>query len=336
MQISGGWIAGLMGAVGVACSPTPASPPVPAATAVEEQPEAFGRQRAAAHWAALEQRGGREPGSESAARAREYLAGVLREMGVEVTEQRGRVEVGGPRGVIETVNLLGFVPGASPDIVLLVAPYDAAPGAAGSADGSGAALLLELGRALAVRGFPYSLWLAFVEGDALARGTDEPARAAGAALGSAALASTFEAQGDLAKVRLAVYFDRLAAPDLRVARDLLSNRAYREEFWAAARRLGRVETFPPDAPFETVDAGQRALIGRGLRRSVALVAATPDAGAEAAPAGAEPAAPERSADASLGIAGEVSLAALDALGARLAKIDRFVASPLGAATDDAR
>jgi len=330
MRSGGGWIVGCAAALVVACGP-PHAPPEPPAAAAGEQPEVFGPQRAAAHWAALEQLGAREPGSESARRAREYVAGALREIGVEVTEQRSRSELAGPGSAIETVNLLGVAPGASRDVVLLVAPLDAAPAAGGAADGSGAALLLELGRALAVRGFPYTLWLAFVEGDALARGADEASRAGAGVLGSAALATSLEAQGSLARVRLAVYFDRLAVPDLRVARDLMSSRSYREEFWAAARRLGRADTFPPEAPFETVEAGQRALIRRGLRSCVAVVAAAPEDDAAAAAA-----APARSADESLAIAGEVSLDALSALGARLAKIDRFVASPLGAASEEAR
>ena len=321
------WIAVLWaGALCAACSPTPAPAPEPAAS-VEERPEAFGAARAAAHWAALEQRGAREPASESAARTREYLAGELRGMGIEVTEQRGRAELASPGAAVETVNLIGVIPGASHDIVLLFAPYDTAPGAARSGDGSGAALLLELGRALAVRGFPYTLWLAFVEGDALARAGDEGGSEAGVGLGSAALAESLEAQGGLPRVRLAVYFDRLAVADLHVARDLLSSRAYREEFWSAARRLGRAETFAPDAPFEAVAGGQRAFLDRGMRRAVALVAATPDAAGSGAVAP-----PARSADEGLAVAGEVSLDALSALGARLAKIDRFVASPLGAPT----
>jgi hypothetical protein len=190
----------------------------------------------------------------------------------------------------------------------------------GANDGaSGAALVLELGRALRERRPRYTVWLAFVEGDALARGGES------GAIGTGALVAGFGDQGGMERVRLAVYFNRVADPDLRIARDLLSNRSLREEFWAAARRLGRTGAFPPDAAFESVAAGHRAFPAAGMRRAIAIVGARfePSDAADAPVDDLAHSSPE-----SLAVAGAVSLDALVAIANRLAKIDRFVESPI--------
>jgi hypothetical protein len=327
MRSGRGRTAALLALLGVGCSaPPPALPsealPPPA------RPEAFSAERAWRHLEALAEMGPRTPGSAGASRAREYLRNELAALGLEVTEQGARIDRAPDDPPLETLNLLAVVPGASGDIVLLVAPYDSSAALRGAEaiDGaSGAALLLELGRALQARRPQYSTWLAFVEGDGLPR-----VGASGAPellhVGSTALAAGFRDPAGMERVRLAVYFDRLADPDLRIARDLLSSRALREEFWAAARRLGRTAAFPPDAPFESVDAGHRAFAAAGMRRVVALVDTSPGA-SEPASGAAEDGLAHAPRE-SLATAGEVSLDALVAIANRLAKIDRFVESPI--------
>ncbi len=303
----------------LACVPPPQPPPEPAAPP-EPRPEDFSGARAFGHLEALASIGPHPAGSDGARRARDYLAGALRELGLEVAEQRARIERGSPDAVFETVNLFATIPGDSPDAILLVAPYDSPPE---TSDGSsGAALVLELGRALQARRPPYTTWLAFVEGDALVRGgTDAPASEL---VGTRVLVEGLGGDERLQRVRVAVYFDRVADPDLRVARDLLSNRTWREEFWAAARRLGQTRAFPPDAAFESVDGGQRAFLGVGMRRAVAIVGVR----------GAEPGERTNRSSESLGVVGAVSLDALVAISERLAKIDRFVESPVAASEED--
>jgi hypothetical protein len=297
--------------------------------APEPLPEDFSQERAWAHLETLAGIGPRVSGTTGVARAQEYVRNELRRLGLEVGEQRTRIELRSPQAVLELVNLVGVVPGDSPDTILLVAPYDSVPGERGVGANdcaSGAALVLELGRALAAKGLPYTVWLALVEGDALVRDERSGARVL---VGTGALARALEAEGRMPRVRLAAYFNRVADPDLHIARDLLSNRAWREEFWAAARRLGHVEAFPPDAPFESVDEGHRAFLDLGMRWAVAIVDTR--SGAESPPA--DPASGEqddleRCSPESLAIVGAVSLDALRAVAARLAKIDRFVESPL--------
>jgi hypothetical protein len=321
-----------------ACRPAP-PPLVPVAAPVAPlpPPEDFSAERAWQHLLALERLGPRVPGSEAVGRAREYLGDELRSLGLEVSEQRARIDPGSPEPVRETVNLLASLPGSSPDLIVLVAPYDSPPAAAGSADSddaSGAALLLELCRALQVRGPAYTILLAFVEGDALAAGggAGDPSLVG---LGTRVLVASLDDAGDLERVRLAVVFDRVAEPSLRVARDLLSSRTLREEFWAAARRQGHTASFPPAAPFEAVEGGQRAFSSSGMRRSVAIAAS--QVSGEAPPPLADPPgldAPSASL-ASLAAVGAVSLDAIVAISQRLAKIDRFARSPVSAETGSA-
>src|SRR5262245_13457424 len=308
------------------CGPPP-PPPAPTAAPVAPRPGDFSGDHAAAHLEALRKIGARPAGSEGARRAREYPTGALGGLGLEVQEQRAP---GSPGGVLETVNVFAAIPGESPDAILLVAPYDSPPEAgAEGGDGSGAALVLELGRALKARRLPYTVWLAFVEGDALL-----PASKSSAAhrdvVGTHAFVAGLGGEGRAERVRVAVYFDRVAEPDLRVARDLLSNRTWREAFWSAAHRLRDDAIFPPDAPFESVEGGQRAFLASGMRQAVAIV------GSRSEPTPAVPASdsragdPARAPNESLAVVGAVSVDALVAISERLAKIDRFVASPVSA------
>jgi hypothetical protein len=323
---------------GLACAPAPPPPEEPA-EAPAPSPQDFNGERAAGYLDALISIGPRPPGSEGARRAHEQLVGALKELGLEVVEQRARLDRGSPGSVLETVNLFAEIPGDSPDAILLVAPYDSVPETSDGA--SGAALVLELGRALQARRPRYTVWLAFVEGDALARGATDASDAE--LLGTRALLATAASGDRLTRVRVAVYFDRVAEPELRVARDLLSNRTWREEFWAAARRLGHTATFPPDAPFESVDRGQRAFLAVGMRRAVTIAAASraaesPRSEAEPGEGGpprgtAEPAERRDGSTESLAVVGAVSLDALVAISERLAKIDRFVESPVAASKD---
>lgn len=325
--------AGAALALGLLACPAASPPPEPVAAAARERaPEEFSEERAWRHVEAFEGLGPRVAGSEGARRARAYLADALREIGLEVTEQRAPIPPGAPKPAPETVNLIAEVAGGSQDLIVLVAAYDSPPGSSPGDGASGAALVLELGRALRARGPEYSVLLAFVEGDPLARGVGS-GELAPESVGTGALVAALAAGDRLARVRLAVGFDRVAAPDLRIARDLLSSRTLREEFWAAARRLGYDAVFPPTAPFEAVEGGQRAFVAAGMRRLVAIVGTRPAPGdASAVPADASaPADDARAvAGAKLGAVGAVSLDAIAAISRRLAKIDRFARSPLAA------
>jgi hypothetical protein len=135
----------------------------------------------------------------------------------------------------------------------------------------------------------------------------------------------------LDQIRLALLIGSACDPELRIARDLLSRRIYREEFWRAASRLGHAEAFSA-TDYESTDAGHAALSDTGLRRVVALVDTS--FGGDEPPgvyAGTADDDLEHCSIDSLEIVGSVSLEGLATISKRLAKIDRFAESPVAEA-----
>jgi len=297
-----------------------AESPVPgAATAAGAESRAF------RDLEALAQLGPRVAGTEGAARARELLRERLEALGAEVRELRLPLERRDAEPV-ELVHLIGRLPGASDDVVLLGAHYDSFPAegyVGANTAASGPAAVLELGRRVAERERPYTVLLVLVDGDALPRrpGSDGPAH-----LGSEQLAGALAEEGVLGRVRVAFFFDGVADRDLRIARDLRSHRSYREVVWETARELGADDVFPPEAGFEAPEGTHRAFLDQRLRRVVALV----DDQLGGDPAGAEAPVPGDVAEAcspvGLEVVTEVAAAALRRIERRLVKIDGFVAS----------
>jgi hypothetical protein len=313
-----GW--GLAALCAVACgSAPPVNPPLAVRTA-EEAPvpappplDVFSAERA---WSDLLALTGSEPPDVAA------LATALDGLGLEVRE----VDTPGPDLEPEPPPLrhvIATLAGASPDLFVLVAPYDgagrhAAPPLGGDRGSSGAALLVELARVLSTRPFPYTLRFVFLAGERDASGTESWQ-------GSRAVAEQMDESGELARTRVLVAFDAVCGANLRIARDLASQRVYREEFFKAAKRVGRQDVFPPGAAFVQVEASHLAFLDRGLRASVAIVGA-----GSADPTAPEPevAAPPNCVPEGLEAVGLVALEALDTIGRRLEKIDRFARSPL--------
>ena len=121
-----------------------------------------------------------------------------------------------------------------------------------------------------------------------------------------------------------IYINRVGDADLRIARDLMSHRIYREEFWKAAAALDRTYAFPRDAAFENAGVAHRYLAQIGFRQIVSIVDTS--FGGDQPPglyAGTAQDTIERCSPESLETVGVVTLGALDAISARLGKIDRF-------------
>ena len=268
---------------------------------------------------------------------------MLEGIGAEVTEYAFEVELADPvvglkTPSVEVVDVVGVLPGESDDIFLLAAPYDTAEfdsfsftGANGGA--SGPALLLEVARALSLRHRPYTVWVAFLDGDALPFPDPDRIRF----LGSEALSRHWAAGGVLDRVRLAVFFDRVADADLGIARDLWSHSMYRDLFWEAAHRLGHDAEFGLERGFESPETGHRAFLDQRLRRVVALVDNRYGVGE---PPGSywrsEDDTLEHCSPESLTTVGRVALEAIEMIGRRLEKIDRFARSPIQQAAEELR
>ncbi len=124
-----------------------------------------------------------------------------------------------------------------------------------------------------------------------------------------------------------LYLDQVGDADLRIARDLMSHRIYREEFWKAAAAVDRRQEFPRDAGYENAGITHRHFTQIGLRQVVSLVDTS--FGGDQPPglyAGTEQDTVDRCAPESLETVGVVVLEALDAISGRLARIDRFAGS----------
>jgi hypothetical protein len=295
-----------------------------------------GRFSAARAWQDLEALaaiGPRPVGSEGAAKARAYIRAQLEGLGLTVTREPRVVTFGSgePKQQVELVNLEATIPGASDELVLLIAPYDSAYREnytyAGVNDGaSGAAVLLELARALADRPLPYTTRFYFVDGQA-PLGRDGESSTESSLLGSTVVAHQLEDRGLLRSVRLLVHVNRVSDADLRVARDRFSHRIYRDAFWRAAGKHGHRDIFPVTAGFEAPWSGHRSFVSLAMRRTVNIEGTRrADDGTEIVRF-TEDDTIDHSSIESLGAVGDAVLAGLRAISASLVKIDRFSKAP---------
>ena len=294
--------------------------------------------RAWSHLKALERLGPRVSGAEGGARARDYLRAKIDEIGLEIRERRALVEVPGRESPIELVHLTAVVPGRYADIVFLAAPYDTGRfdsiDFVGANEGaSGAALLLELARVLAAGPRPtYTTWLTWIDGDALGHGDfaapmDLP--------GSRSLVRILALDGDLARIRLAVFFGAVADTDLVITRDIRSHRVFREIFWQSASDLGFADAFPSESTFGASATAQPAFADEELRAGVAI--ADDRYGPGEAPGSywhSESDTSRHCSPRSLDIVGRVTLDALSRIEGRLERLDAFARSPLDEASSE--
>jgi hypothetical protein len=316
-----------------------ASADLDAASAREfsERIASFSVDRAWRDLRALTEVGARPAGSRGNDRARDYLRAELEGIGVEV--ESWEVDYANPgeessgAGAPETrvTNLSAVIPGTrSQDRFLLVAPFDSRSyddfEFIGANDGaSGAAVLLEIARTLAAAPLLYTTEIVFLDGESPFP-SPERQGAFYREVGSLGLASRIREAG-VSGVRVMIYLNRVGDADLRIARDLMSHRIYREEFWKAAAALDRTHAFPRDAAFENAGMSHRYFTQIGLRQIVSIVDTS--FGGDQPPglyAGTEQDTIERCSPESLETVGVVVLEALDAISKRLNKIDRFAGS----------
>jgi len=281
--------------------------------------------------------GARPVGSRGNDRARDYLRAELEDIGVEVeswevdyaSTEEGSSGAGAPE--IRVTNLSAIIPGTrSQDRFLLVAPFDSRSyddfEFIGANDGaSGAAVVLEIARSIAADPLLYAAEIVFLDGESSFPSPDGQG-ASYQEIGSFGLASRIQEAG-ISEVRMMVYLNRVGDADLRIARDLMSHRIYREEFWKAAAALNRTHAFPRDAAFENAGVAHRYFVQIGLRQIVSIVDTS--FGGDQPPglyAGSEQDTIERCSPESLETVGVVVLEALDAISERLGKIDRFAGS----------
>ena len=203
--------------------------------------------------------------------------------------------------------LIGVLPGQSPDVFMLAATCcgsaESSVTSVSTESVSGAAVLLELGRALSRRPRPFTIWLVFLPTPNASAPLAKEAQALSARLATKSL-------------RLAVFFESLAWPDLTVVRDLHSHGVYRDAFWESARALGLEAVFASDAPFGSQPRAHPLVLEPEFRAVLALVGESRSQGSGG-----------RTQMQGLEEFGTVVLHALERMAERLQSIDQFRQTP---------
>jgi hypothetical protein len=187
--------------------------------------------------------GPRPAGSSGAQAARELIGERLRQAGWRVEERPFRARV--PGGAeIAMVNVIGVLPGrpaeTQPGRILLVTHYDtkSLPGKrfVGANDGaSGAAVLLELARQLALSERPHETWLVFFDGE---EAIGRTINAQDGLYGSRELAARMQDDGSLASIRALLLVDMVGDADLDLVDDVSAAPWLRRILREEATRVG--------------------------------------------------------------------------------------------------
>jgi len=205
------------------------------ATAQPPAPARFDGAATLRHVERLVAIGPRPAGSPAGARAREYITGELRRVGVQARVEPFDAET--LDGRLKMINVVGVVPGRRSDVILIGGHYDTKVlrdfRFVGANDGgSSTALLLELARALAARPRAYTYWVAFFDGEE-ARG---PWTATDSLYGSRRMAADLARRGRLPRV--VIVADMIGDRNLNIRREAASTPWLTDLVWESARRLG--------------------------------------------------------------------------------------------------
>jgi hypothetical protein len=205
---------------------------------------AFDGERAFRHLRALVEIGPRPAGSPQIRQARAYITRELRALGLTVEEQPFTAET--PLGRVEMANLIVRLPGRRPDRILFTGHYDTKlftdQRFVGASDGgSSAAFLIELARVLAARPLEYTAELVWFDGEEAVRewvtgGLDHT-------YGSRYYVQAAVKARTLGSIRAMILVDMIGDRDLTIRRDSMSTPWLTDLVWAAAGRAGHGRTF---------------------------------------------------------------------------------------------
>lgn len=203
-----------------------------------QSPSAFDSNRAWEHVRQQVAIGPRPSGSPANAKTRHYLAAELGKLGIKAVEQP--FDGVTPIGPIKMVNLIGTIPGKSPDRIILASHFDTKlyrdVRFVGASDGaSSTAALLELARVLKARkDLPFTIELLFFDGEeAIGEWS-----ATDSTYGSRHYVDAARTSGSLKSIRALVLLDMIGDRSLTIRRDPNSTRWLTDIIWATARKLG--------------------------------------------------------------------------------------------------
>jgi glutaminyl-peptide cyclotransferase len=194
--------------------------------------------------------GPRPPGSAALRACRRWIIQQLEEAGCQV--ERDSFVANTPDGNIKMTNIIGKIPGSSPDVVMLAGHYDTKLFSdfrfVGANDGgSSTAFLTEMARVLGHHRHKYTYWLVFFDGEEAIRQTNEMTSTDGT-YGSRHLASDLAADGDLDRVQAMILVDMIGYKNLEIRLDENSTGWLNKLLFQTANRLGYSRYFLKNQP----------------------------------------------------------------------------------------
>lgn len=194
----------------------------------------FDGETAYKHLETLTKFGPRPAGSEAARDARAYILRTLRALGARV--EQVMTPTHSPSSNPELVHLVGIVPGARPDVILLGCNYgtyaNADPPTLGANDGASApAVLLELAATMGPQRGAMTVWLCFWEGHE-GDDLDNPASATAAHL------EAWDNDSRLSDVKAAIVLGAVGDCYLGIHRDPDAPKWLQDSVQSAFRNLG--------------------------------------------------------------------------------------------------
>ena len=208
----------------------------------------FDSNRAWEHLRQMSAIGPRPAGSPAIGETRQYIKAQLAAAGVNVVEQAWDEQT--PAGMTHMVNLVATIPGARADRIVISGHYDTKLFRnlrfVGANDGgSSAAFLVELARVLKARRNAFTIEILFLDGEeAVCLNWDDCARpnAPDNTYGSRHYVAVGKQRGTLASIKAHILVDMIGDKDLRLKRDLNSTPWLTDIVWAAAKQE-KLDTF---------------------------------------------------------------------------------------------
>ena len=216
---------------------------LPPAAGAADPPAKLDGTAALRHVERLVALGPRPSGSPGAERARAYILGELKRLGVRAEARPFQGET--PEGPVRMANIVATLPGARPETIMIAGHYDTKLFRefrfVGANDGgSSAALLLEMVRALSARPRRFTYSLVWFDGEeARVSWTDRDSL-----YGSRQLAAELARARTLPKAMVLV--DMIGDRDLAIRRETYSVPWLTDIIWSSAARLGYARHFLSD------------------------------------------------------------------------------------------
>jgi glutaminyl-peptide cyclotransferase len=187
--------------------------------------------------------GPRTPGSAAAQATRDYIKKQLASAGIAVSEQAFDADT--PVGRLHMVNVIGTIPGVSPDRIVFAGHYDTKIFRefrfVGANDaGSSTAFLIEWGRVMKTRRNPYTIELLFLDGE---EATMPEWRDPDNRYGSRHYVQLAQKARSLAGIKALVLVDMIGDKDLVIKREEYSTSWLTDIIWAAGKKLGHGDVF---------------------------------------------------------------------------------------------